>query len=84
MLLKIRYAKTIVYEACVEVPSGLDRAEMLKQAEDAADDQDSWVEMGESDSETEIVEEDGRIPTIREDRPPTAQAADYPPEFYED
>jgi hypothetical protein len=68
MLLKIRYAKTLTYEACVEVPSGLGRAETLKQAEDAADDQDSWKQVGESDSETEIVEEYGKIPTIREDK----------------
>ena len=65
MLLKIRYAKTITYEACVEVPSGLGLAETLKQAEDAADDQDSWKQVDESDSETEIVEEDGKIPTVR-------------------
>ena len=68
MLLKIRYVKTITYEACVEVPSGLGQAEMLKQAEDAADDQDSWKQVDESDSETEIVAEDGKIPAIREDK----------------
>ena len=68
MLLKIRYAKTIIYEACVEVPSGLGLAETLKQAEDAADDQDSWKQVDESDSETEIFWEVGKIPAIREDK----------------
>ena len=68
MLLKIRYKRTITYEALVEVPSGLGRAEALEQAEDDADWQGSWKEVDESDSETEIVEEQGRIPTIREDK----------------
>ena len=68
MLLKIRYVKAITYEATVEVPSGLAQEEMLRQAEDAADNQDSWKQVGESDSETVIVEEYGKIPTIREDK----------------
>jgi len=68
MLLKIRYAKTITYEACVEVPSGLGLAETLKRADDEANNQDSWKQVDESDSESEIVGEFGKIPAIREDK----------------
>ncbi len=68
MLLKIRFVKTITCEATVEVPSGLAQDELLRQAEDAADNQDTWELMNESDSEIAIVEEYGRIPTIRQDK----------------
>ena len=68
MLLKIRYKKTITYEAFVEVMSGFSRELMASDASDQADERGLWKPVGEEDSETEIVAEYGRIPTIRQDK----------------
>ena len=65
MLLKIRYKKTLTYEAFVEVPSGFGQAEILEQAADEADVVDAWKAVEESDSPIEIVAEYGRLPTVR-------------------
>lgn len=65
MLLKLRYKKTVTYEAVVDIPSGFSRAQTIALAEDQADEKDLWKPVSESDFEVEIVEEDGRIPTVR-------------------
>lgn len=66
MLLKIRYKRTITYEAFVEVPSGLSREETLVCAMRESD-KNIWREIDSDETEPEIVAEYGRIPTIRED-----------------
>lgn len=67
MLLKIRYKKTLTYEAFVEIASGFGTYEIGNLASDIADEKDLWKQVDESDSETELVAEYGKIPTIRED-----------------
>jgi len=68
MLIKIRYQKTITYEAFVEVPSGLSREETFSQAMRRSDKDDLWREVDSDESELEIVAEYGKIPIVREDK----------------
>lgn len=70
MLLKIRYKKTITYEAFVELPSGESREDTLAQAMCIADTQDLWRNVEEEGwiDTGEIVAEYGRLPTVRQDK----------------
>jgi len=66
MQLRIRYTKTIVYEAVVDGVKADARELMLAEAVSAAYNKGLWKDMSENDTWPVIVSETGRIPIIRD------------------
>ena len=68
MLLKIRYKKTITYEAFVEVHRQINAVGTVVVAAGLADHNNLWKQIAEENSKVELIAEYGRLPTVRQDK----------------